>query len=371
MIGAIFWNYLSVVFSFIAETISWERWEGTLEYTFMAPVRRMTQLLGSIVYAMVYGLDPHGRRSSWRWSLFFRTRPVARELRARAAASCCSARSASSASRCWPPILPLLYVERGEQMAFVMQSVLLLVSGVYYSVDVLPGWMQVIVAFSPATYVLDGVRAGPDRRRRRSTRSAGRHLAAARDGHRVHPVRPVGLRPGRALRQADRQAQESGVTMLTEIAGLSLRVHAGGTAPAALMAPIANAVYATNGMDEMTTVADLRLARACTAGFDPSLDVVLAEVDGTLVAYGWVTGSTRPRASREFRPGRLRAPRLAGAGASAGGCCVAGGARPGPPRRRPADGRFCFGTLVVATRTSARCASSRAPATRWCATSSR
>ena len=33
-----------------------ERWEGTLEYTFMAPVRRWTQLLGSCVYAMVYGL---------------------------------------------------------------------------------------------------------------------------------------------------------------------------------------------------------------------------------------------------------------------------------------------------------------------------
>ena len=40
VIGAIFWNYLSVVFSLIAETVQWERWEGTLEYTFMAPVRR-------------------------------------------------------------------------------------------------------------------------------------------------------------------------------------------------------------------------------------------------------------------------------------------------------------------------------------------
>jgi ABC-2 type transport system permease protein len=57
-------------------------------------------------------------------------------------------------------ILPLLFVERGMQMAFVLQSVLLLVSGVYYSIDVLPGWMQVISWFSPATYALNGVRAG-------------------------------------------------------------------------------------------------------------------------------------------------------------------------------------------------------------------
>ena len=29
MVGAIMWNYLSVVFSWIAETIAVERWEGT------------------------------------------------------------------------------------------------------------------------------------------------------------------------------------------------------------------------------------------------------------------------------------------------------------------------------------------------------
>jgi ABC-2 type transport system permease protein len=57
-------------------------------------------------------------------------------------------------------ILPLLYVERGAQMTFVLQSCLLLVSGVYYSVDILPPWMQVLSKLSPATYVLEGVRAG-------------------------------------------------------------------------------------------------------------------------------------------------------------------------------------------------------------------
>ena len=56
MIGAIFWNYLSVTFSWIAETIAVERWEGTLEYTMMAPIRRSSQLVGSVAYAIVYGL---------------------------------------------------------------------------------------------------------------------------------------------------------------------------------------------------------------------------------------------------------------------------------------------------------------------------
>ena len=80
-------------------------------------------------------------------------------------------------------ILPLLYVERGAQMTFVLQSCLLLVSGVYYSIDVLPDWMQVLSRLSPATYVLDGVRAGLDRGH------AG-HRAAAPD---VWPLLVVGV----------------------------------------------------------------------------------------------------------------------------------------------------------------------------------
>src|SRR5207249_12233218 len=56
MVGAIFWNYLSVVFSWIAETIAVERREGTLAYTMMAPLRRSSRLIGQVAYAMVYGL---------------------------------------------------------------------------------------------------------------------------------------------------------------------------------------------------------------------------------------------------------------------------------------------------------------------------
>jgi len=41
----------------------------------------------------------------------------------------------------------------------VAQGTLLVVSGVYYPVDVLPGWMQFIAKFSPATYALEGARS--------------------------------------------------------------------------------------------------------------------------------------------------------------------------------------------------------------------
>ncbi len=42
--------------------------------------------------------------------------------------------------------------------ANIVSALLLLVSGVYYPVRVLPGWMQVAAQFSPVTYGLEGSR---------------------------------------------------------------------------------------------------------------------------------------------------------------------------------------------------------------------
>jgi ABC-2 type transport system permease protein len=56
-------------------------------------------------------------------------------------------------------ILPLLFPERGAQMTHVIIAMLLLVSGVYYPIDVLPALLQWLAVLSPATYVLRGVRA--------------------------------------------------------------------------------------------------------------------------------------------------------------------------------------------------------------------
>ncbi len=159
MVGAIFWNYLSVVFSWIAETISVERWEGTLEYTFMAPIQRWSQLLGSVLYAMVYGLI-HTTVIFIALFLFFPQLDFSRANPATALAFMALGSFSFVGIGMIAAILPLLYVERGAQMTFVLQSTLLLVSGVYYSIDILPDWMQVLSRLSPATYVLDGVRAG-------------------------------------------------------------------------------------------------------------------------------------------------------------------------------------------------------------------
>ena len=56
-------------------------------------------------------------------------------------------------------ILPLLFPEKGQQMTHVIIALLLLISGVYYPVSVLPTWLRFFAQYSPATYVLQGTRA--------------------------------------------------------------------------------------------------------------------------------------------------------------------------------------------------------------------
>src|SRR5919109_4746384 len=56
-------------------------------------------------------------------------------------------------------VLPLISPEKGAQLGFVAQGMLLVVSGVYYPVSVLPAWMQWLATISPATYALRGIRA--------------------------------------------------------------------------------------------------------------------------------------------------------------------------------------------------------------------
>src|SRR2546427_7444076 len=56
LIGTSVWTYLSVTFDGVTDIINMERWEGTIEYTFMAPISRFTHMIGSCVYAVVHGL---------------------------------------------------------------------------------------------------------------------------------------------------------------------------------------------------------------------------------------------------------------------------------------------------------------------------
>src|SRR4030066_992969 len=56
MIGTLVWRYLSMIFYWITDVIGMERWEGTIEYTLMAPIHRITHMAGQALWAVIYSM---------------------------------------------------------------------------------------------------------------------------------------------------------------------------------------------------------------------------------------------------------------------------------------------------------------------------
>jgi len=157
VIGALVWGFLSLLFHELAEQVQWERWEGTIEYSFMAPMHRLVYLLGNCFYAIVYGVF----RSALLLGalvLFLGLSLKGANILGALVVLVVSGLSFIGMGLV-AAILPVLSTERGAQAAHIFQAVILLVSGVYYEVDVLPKWLQPVSVISPATYTLRSIRA--------------------------------------------------------------------------------------------------------------------------------------------------------------------------------------------------------------------
>ncbi len=156
IVGVLLWSFLSVLFNEIANSIAYERWEGTLEYTFMAPVSRLLHLFGVSLYAAIYSI--------LRLAIVIGALAVFIKLDL-------------SRANLWgilvvllvssfafiglgliAAVAPVLSPERGAEATNIFQGCLLLVSGVYYPLEVLPGWLQPLAKLSPATYSLSACR---------------------------------------------------------------------------------------------------------------------------------------------------------------------------------------------------------------------
>ncbi|HET6641902.1 MAG TPA: ABC transporter permease [Gaiellaceae bacterium] len=156
LVGAVVWAYLGVIFEILTETVAWERWEGTIEYTFMAPLSRPVHLFGMGLFAIVYGIV----RAILLFgvvALFF-SLDLSHANFLAALVLLLVASFSFIGIGMMTAVLPLISPEKGTQLGFMAQGILLVVSGVYYPVDVLPEWMQFFSKISPATYALDGLR---------------------------------------------------------------------------------------------------------------------------------------------------------------------------------------------------------------------
>lgn len=156
LVGTLVWRFLSQIFFWITDLINIERWEGTIEYTLMAPIRRITHMAGQTIFSVLYSMIFTG-------IILIATALVFKiDLSHSNLTGAVVVLLAGSFSFIGMGImtssLPLLFPERGAQMSHVFIAILLLVSGVYYPVSVLPGALRGLAVISPATYVLDGVR---------------------------------------------------------------------------------------------------------------------------------------------------------------------------------------------------------------------
>jgi ABC-2 type transport system permease protein len=156
LIGAVIWAYLGIIFEILTETVAWERWEGTIEYTFMAPLSRPVHLIGMGLFAVGYGVVRAGLLFGVVAALFGLSLPNADFASALVLLAIASISFLGIGMM--TAVLPLISPEKGAQLGFVAQGVMLVVSGVYYPVSVLPDWMQWIAKVSPATYALRGIR---------------------------------------------------------------------------------------------------------------------------------------------------------------------------------------------------------------------
>ena len=157
LIGAVIWSYLGIVFEILIETVAWERWEGTIEYTFMAPLRRSIHLLGTGVFAILYGLVRATIVFVAISAFFGLHMPKANFVTALVLLAVASVSFVGIGMM--TAVLPLISPEKGTQFGYVGQGLMLVVSGVYYPVSVLPDPMQWIAKISPATYALRGMRS--------------------------------------------------------------------------------------------------------------------------------------------------------------------------------------------------------------------
>ncbi len=157
LVGGVIWAFLGVIFEIVTETVAWERWEGTIEYTFMAPVSRPVHLIGMGVFAVLYGFV--------RAALVFAAVVAFIGLHVPHANYGAAVALLGIASISFigigmmTAVLPLISPEKGTQFGFIGQGLMLVVSGVYYPVSVLPTFMQWIAKVSPANYALRGIRS--------------------------------------------------------------------------------------------------------------------------------------------------------------------------------------------------------------------
>jgi ABC-2 type transport system permease protein len=157
LVGSLMWGYLAVIFWEMTNLIMVERWEDVIEYTFMAPVNRLVHLFSMAIFGVLYSI--------LRMFVLLLVMALVFSLDLSntnfmgIVVILLAGSIAFIGIGIFMSLFPLLSPERGEMVARIGEAVILVISGIYYPITVLPVWLQYFAVLSPATYALEGMRA--------------------------------------------------------------------------------------------------------------------------------------------------------------------------------------------------------------------
>ena len=151
IVGTMVSLLINSVFSETAHSLRREQWEETLEGVYLTPRGRNAILIGNLLYGVlftlisvfalmlagvfIFGVAIHGRLWDFALALFLTIFSIAG-----------FGLIVSALTLKW---------KQSTTISFAIMDVLILVSGIYYPVTILPKIIQFISIFSPLTYALD------------------------------------------------------------------------------------------------------------------------------------------------------------------------------------------------------------------------
>ena len=142
LVGTVSLSAVQVCQLDVAYAVLFDIWSKSMKHQFLAPVRIYHLAVGSWLVGVVRGIIVFALMAwigAWAFGFnFIGGGPVSLLV--------CS--------------LVLLFGTRAETSAWAAVNFVVMLSGIYYPVSVLPGWVAAVSAWIPLTYFLDGFRAG-------------------------------------------------------------------------------------------------------------------------------------------------------------------------------------------------------------------
>lgn len=154
--GCVVWTCLSSLYSELGYSLAQEALEGVLEETLSAPVHRLIHLGGISLFAYCKALLESLVVAVAVWPLV--GVPISWTALVTGVGLLAIGGISFIGFGLVVAALPLISAERGYQTGYVVQGMLLLISGVFCPTHMLPYGLWLASRVSPATYVLEGVR---------------------------------------------------------------------------------------------------------------------------------------------------------------------------------------------------------------------